>query len=184
MKNIPKKIKPKSTNTNNRTIQYCPSINHNTLWPISIKYIIYTRFSHLICGFSATYIAKGDPVSSLCRFLLSSPLQWWVCSGLWVLVRISVRGFWFCCGSALEVYEFSFCGFCFESLVLGLVLAWITGFRFWFESLGVLVWITDSRFIGGGWLQSSGFVYWCRCRCFVDGFVPFVDGLWLVVHGR
>ena len=85
-------------------------------------YYIYTIFSsHL--GFSATYIAKGDPVSSLCRFLLSSPLQWWVCSGLWVLVRIGVRGFWFCCGSALEVYEFWFCGFCFESLVLGLVLA-------------------------------------------------------------
>ena len=128
-------------------------------------------------------------MGSLCRFLLSSPLQWWVRSGLWVLVRIGVRGFRFCCGSALEVFGFWFCGFCFESLVLGLVLAWITGFRFglnhWFW---VLVWITDSGFIGGRWLQNFGFVYWCQCwcwcRCFVDGFVAFVDGLWSVVCGR
>ena len=39
--------------------------SNNILWPISIKYIIYTWFSHLICGFSAAYIIEGDPVQKM-----------------------------------------------------------------------------------------------------------------------
>ena len=39
--------------------------SNNILWPISIKYIIYTRFSHLICRFSAAYIIEGDPVQKM-----------------------------------------------------------------------------------------------------------------------
>ena len=154
---------------------------NNTLWPISVKYIIYTGFSHLICGFSVAYIPKGDPVSSLCRFLLSSLLQWWVCSGLWVLVRINVRGFWFCCGSTLEVYEFLFYGFCFESLVLGLVLAWITSLRFWFESLILGLLVVDGYKVLD--LCTDADVVVLLMGLWLLLMVCAVSGLWMIILG-
>ena len=124
-----------------------------------------------------------DLVGSLCRFLLSSPLQWWVRSRLWVLVSIGVRGFRFCCGSALEVFGFWLCGFCFESLVLGLVLAWITSFRFWFESLilGLLV-ADDYKVLGlctDMLMLMPLFCWWVYGFCWWS----MVSGLWMMVLG-
>ena len=132
-------------------------------------------------------------MGSLCRFLLSSPLQWCVRSRLWVLVSIGVRGFRFCCGSALEVFGFWLCGFCFESLVLGLVLAWITGFRFWFESLILgfglnhWFWVYWWQMVTKFWvcvlmpmLMLMPLFCWWVCG-FCWWFV--VSGLWTVVMG-
>ena len=78
---------------------------------------------------------------------------------------------------------FWFCGFCFESLVLGLVLAWITSFRFWFESLilGLLV-ADDYKVLGlctDMLMLMPLFCWWVYGFCWWS----MVSGLWMMVLG-
>ena len=65
---------------------------NNTLWPVSIKYIIYTRFSHLICGFCATYIAEGDPISKMMLMKFINQME--SCTEVYWTKKRNMSQFW------------------------------------------------------------------------------------------